>query len=294
MEEVLDIYDVPSDDPPPGAGAKRARVKGLADNFSGSRATNRENNTFNTAPTVDEDTIAVDTARSRDPRRAPEAPMLTRAPAFQQSSTRVRAEQAQSGSATHLSSTSGHNLPHINQGLTNLPLANAEARRDARVNGGLDVSTPSEDRRRPYALSGDSLSTSFSTDTALVKVSQPAVPSKPAKPQLHYIVPKSTGGFDHDNPLPRTEFVDSNLSDFFETIARRAGKPTGSFSSLTFMYNWGERETFVVDRYMGDQYWEEIKERVKGTFLISRASMPNMKVRFELWIKCVAEEEEDW
>jgi len=279
VEEVRDIYEVPLDDPPTGSVAKRARIKAIfAENTSGSRTTNQELHIFDTALPVDEDTISVDAARSREPKRAPEAPMHTRAPTQGQNNNRVHAEHAQAGSSTRRLPASGHNLPHINQGLAPLPLASAAARRDAKVNGGQDVSVPSENRRTPYALSGESLNIPFSTDTA--------PPSKPAKPQLLYIVPNSRGALDYDHPLPRTEFVDSNLSELFKTIARRAGKPTESLSCLTFTYNWGKREAFVVDRYGGDAYWEGIRERVKGNFLKARNSMPNRTLNFEMWIEC--------
>ncbi|KAE9372634.1 hypothetical protein N431DRAFT_483390 [Stipitochalara longipes BDJ] len=302
VEDVYDIYDVPSDEASSSLAAKRSKVKGFENNYSGSHSNDREGRTFDTGLGGDEATISVDTEVIREPRRIPEAPMLTSNLGQPQSSAKAaQAEHAQNKRTARQPSPSGHNFSRINQSPDPLSLAGSSVRKDTKLNGELDLQQPFEKRSSPYALSGVSLNIPFSTDTALVKVARTAPPAKPTKPQLHYILPKPTGGLDHDVPLPRADFIDSKLSEFFKTVARKAGKPDESCSCLTFTYNWGGREAFVVKRYGGDQYWEEIKERVKGTFLKARNSMPKRTARFELWVECgdttnmdEVEEEEDW
>jgi hypothetical protein len=144
-----------------------------------------------------------------------------------------------------------------------------------------------EKRTSPYALFGSSLNLPFDADTALVKSTPKATADKPPeKPKLHYILPSFNGGLDHNNPLPRETWWACNISQFFNVVTSRAGRPQESFSCLTFTYNWGEVETFVVHRFEGDQYWEEIKQRVKGKFLKARNSIKKRTTRFELWVEC--------
>jgi hypothetical protein len=162
------------------------------------------------------------------------------------------------------------------------------------------MTSPSENRSTPYALNGASLNALFNVDTTLIKSAQLAPPGKPGKPKLRYILQNSRGVLDFDNALSNEIFRTSSISDFFNVVASRAGKSDGSLTCLTFVFNWGEREAFVVSRYGGDQYWEDMKERVKGTFLDARNSMKK-RTKFELWIKCgdttnldAAEEDDDW
>jgi hypothetical protein len=176
----------------------------------------------------------------------------------------------------------------------------SSTRSTATLDDGLNMPPPSEKRSTPYALKGESLNLSFDIDTALVKSAQMGPPGKPSKPKLRYILQNSRGVLDYDSPLSGEIFRTSNITEFFNVVASRAGKSDQSLAYLTFIYNWGEREAFVVKKFGGDQYWEEIKERVKGTFLDARNSMKK-RTKFELWIKCgdttnldEADEDDDW
>jgi hypothetical protein len=163
----------------------------------------------------------------------------------------------------------------------------------------LDTHPLLEKRTSPYALSGSFLSLPFNADTTMVKSTQVTRQGEPHKPILNYILPSARGGLDHEDPLPRETFRACNISEFFNIVAARAGKSDRSLTCLTFTYNWGERESFTISKFVGDQYWEEVKERVKGKFLKTRNATKRM-TRFELWVECGDTtnldevEEDDW
>ena len=164
-------------------------------------------------------------------------------------------------------------------------------RSSSALDDGPDTVPQQEKRSSPYSLSGSSL------DTALARMPPPDKPSKPKS--LFYILPNSRGVLDHENALPRERWWECNLSEFFSVVASRAEKPDASLTCLTFTYNWAPQQPFVVHRHGGDQYWDEIRERVKATFLKTR-NATKKRVRFELWIECgdktnldEVEEEED-
>jgi hypothetical protein len=48
---------------------------------------------------------------------------------------------------------------------------------------------------------------------------------------------------------------------------------------------WGERDAFVVNRSGSDEYWEEIKERVKDTFIVAGKEIKKRR-KFQLRVKC--------
>jgi len=237
----------------------------------------------------------------RTMQRAPEAVMLATAPTQPpNSATATRSEQIHNFNTAGPPSQSAKNSSNTIQAPSVLP-PSVFACDSTTLEEVLDVPPPLEKRSSPYAFFGASLNIPFNADTALVKSQHVAPPGKPQKPKLSYILPSSRGGLDHDDPLPRETFLGCNISEFFRVVANRAGKSDASLTCLTFTYNWGEREAFVVNKFKGDQYWEEIKERVKGTFLKTRNSMKK-KTRFELWVECgdttnldeVEEEDDDW
>jgi hypothetical protein len=262
--------------------------------------------TSNVSQTASEEVPDFDTGRRRlgarsveaevigGPRRAPEAPMITPVASMSQASTKsALSEPEQYENYSHQYSSSVNTDVNTNRSSPFSPSPSPpfqsggpSAHGTATLDDSLDMPTPLEKRSTPYALKGSSLDVPFDVQTALVKSTEMVTPSQPPKPNLlHYIVQNSRGALDYDNELPREKFLDSTISEFFDYVATRTGKSAGSLTQLTFIYNWGQREAFVVRRYGGDQYWGKIKERVKGTFLDARNSMKK-RTEFELWIKC--------
>jgi len=227
-------------------------------------------------------------------RRAPETPVVIPVTSMSQSSAKSSlSEPEEYGNYSHQYSSSVNTDLNTNRSSRFSPSpsppfqsGDPSAHSTATLDDGLDIPITLEKRSTPYALKGSSLNVPFDVHTTLIKSTEMVTPSQPPKPNLlHFIVQNSRGALDYDNELPREEFLDSTISEFFNYVATRTGKSAGSLTQLTFIYNWGQREAFVVKRYGGDQYWEKIKERVKGTFLDARNSMKK-RTEFELWIKC--------
>jgi hypothetical protein len=122
-----------------------------------------------------------------------------------------------------------------------------------------------EKRKTPRGLNSASLDVSKTADltnisyepkpplnveTSVIKRTL-TTPGKPAKPKLQFILQNSKGGLDHDRPISRNVFQAYNICDFFKLACSRAGKSDGSVACLTFRYNWGERDAFVVVRNNG-------------------------------------------
>jgi hypothetical protein len=204
----------------------------------------------------------------------------------QSSGRTVRVGPEQNDGSELQSSTSVKNTSNLNQAPPALQPNCSSSRSTATLDEGLDMPPLLEKRSSPYALFGSSLNLPFNTDTALVKSTQMAPPDKPEKKTLHYILPRPKGGLDHKNALPRETWWACNLSEFFNVVAIRAGRPEGSFSCLTLTYNWAVTESFVVNKFEGHQYWEEIRQRVKAKFLKARNSMKKTIPKFELWVEC--------
>jgi hypothetical protein len=232
--------------------------------------------------------MSVEADMIREPRRAPERPMSGPEGARPQSRARVlRGGPEQNDGSTLQSSASAENSSNMDQTLSSLQPNDSSACSTPALNERLYMPPSLEKRSSPYALLGSSLNLPFNADTALVKSARMAPPGKgPEKQILHYILPSSKGGLDHKNALPREAWWGCNLSEFFNVVASRAGRPEGSFSCLTLTYNWAVTESFVVNKFEGDQYWEEIRQRVKAKFLKARNSMKKKIPKFELWVEC--------
>jgi len=243
------------------------------------------------------------------PRRAPEVPMTTPVTTMPQASSRsAPSEPDQYGNNSHqyfssanTESNTSRNSPYSPSPSPPLQPDGPFSRSTTALDDSLNMPPPSEKRSTPYSLNGSSLAVPFDVHTALVKSAEMPPPGQPPKPKrLQYIVQNTRGALDHDNALPREIFLASTISEFFNHVATRTGTSDRFLTQLTFIYNWGERDAFVVNKFGGDQYWEDIKERVKGTFLDARNSMKK-RTKFELWIKCGdttnlddAEEDDDW
>jgi hypothetical protein len=294
-----------------GSTAKRQRVNGLEGVSNGSPVAGQRNQSFDVghgrADTIPAE-VEEEGEEVRVPGRAPVAPMI--APAATRLLSKLPAPQVEpdhndNNSRPQSSSSSAKNplratRPRPQPSSPSFQPGDRPFRKTAVVDESLDMPPLQEKRSSPYALSGSSLNLPFDADTALVKSTKTAAADKPSKPKLFYILPNSRGVLDHENPLPRETWWACDLAGFFNLVAHRAGKPDGSLECLTFTYNWAPQEPFVVHRLGGNQYWDEIRERVKGTFLKTRNSTKK-RTKFELWIECgdttnldeVDEEDED-
>lgn len=73
-----------------------------------------------------------------------------------------------------------------------------------------------------------------------------------------------------------------------------------------FKYNWGFRDSFIVKEFGNEVEWEEVKERVRDTFLMARdrAVMSRGvsngggsgvgKNRWQVWVMGPEEDDEEW
>ena len=291
------IHDLPPQNASTGSAAKRTRVKGFYDPSSCHHNTREEDRSFGKGHRRCEN-ISLEAKVNREPRRVPEASMLTPVAAgAQRSVSAVQEEDEPNNNATCQSSTRSHSI--TKPVLPSLQPDNQSARSRTTLAESPDTHPLLEKRTSPYALSGSSLSLPFNADTAMVKSTQVTLQGEPHKPILHYVLPSARGGLDHEDTLPRETFRACNISEFFNIVATRAGKSDRSLTCLTLTYNWGERESFTISKFVGDQYWEEVKERVKGKFLKTR-NATKRTTRFELWVECGDTtnldevEEDDW
>jgi hypothetical protein len=288
--------------PPSGtsttSAAKRSKLTGFDGTTNASRTASVEASDFypghssGGARSIEEECIGV-------PRRAPEAPMITPMPSLPPASPKAAPVRPKEDGKQH-SSSANRSHPYSPSPSPSLQPDASSARSTATLDDALNMPPSLEKRSTPYALTGESLNVPFDIDTALIKSTQMGPPGKPLKPKLRYILQNTRAVLDFDNPLSGEIFRTYNISEFFNVVASRAGKADATLTCLTFVFNWGKREAFVVKKYGGDQYWEDIKERVKGTFLDARNSMKK-RTKFELWIKCGdttnlddAEEDDDW
>jgi len=261
-----------------GPAAKRPRGNLFEGPFASSRNGSEEDHNFDTENGPE--TISVEVEGTREARRAPVASMVTPlADRPQRSATAVQVELEQICNIPKQLSPAVMNSSSMAQ-------SPASLQSDATLDEIEDTPPMLEKRTSPHALFGSSLNLPFDADTALIKSTPKLAADKPPKkPELHYILPSFNGGLGHDNALPRETWWACNMSQFFNVVASRAGRPQGSFSCLTLTYNW-DVESFVVHRLEGDQYWEEIKQRVKAKFLKARKSIKKKTTRFELWVEC--------
>ena len=279
------IHDLPPQNASTGSAAKRTRVKGFYDPSSCPRNTREEDHSFGKGHRHREN-ISLEAKVNREPRRVREASMLTPVAAgLQRSVSAVQEEDEPNNNATCQSSSSTRSYSITKPVLPSLQPDNQSARSRTTLAESPDTHPLLEKRTSPYALSGSSLCLPFNADTAMVKSTQVTQQGEPHKPILHYVLPSAKGGLDHEDTLPRETFRACNISEFFNIVATRAGKSDRSLTCLTLTYNWGERESFTISKFVGDQYWEEVKERVKGKFLKTRNATKRM-TRFELWVEC--------
>lgn len=269
----MPFYDIST-----GPAAKRPRGNLFEGPFASSRNGSEEDHNFDTENGPE--TISVGGEGTREARRAPVAFMVTPlADRPQRSATAVQVELEQICNISKQLSPAVMNSSSMAQ-------APASLQSDATLDEIEDTPPMLEKRTSPYALFGSSLNLPFDADTALIKSTPKLAAEKPSKkPELHYILPSFNGGLGHDNALRRETWWACNMSQFFNVVASRAGRPQGSFSCLTLTYNW-DVESLVVHRFEGDQYWEEIKQRVKAKFLKARKSIKKKTTRFELWVEC--------
>lgn len=113
--------------------------------------------------------------------------------------------------------------------------------------------------------------------------------------RLTFILENINRSPDHDNPLAADVFRSSTMSQFFDLFCQRSGRNRQSTNYLTFKYNWGGRDSFIVKEKGNEVDWEEIKERVRDTFLMARDRVSNKKqVRFQVWVMGPEDEDEEW
>jgi hypothetical protein len=103
--------------------------------------------------------------------------------------------------------------------------------------------------------------------------------------ELQFILEKRKGVFDHAHPVSRKEFWKLKLSDVFELVSNRSGQPLAKFSSLALRFQWGGRDVVVVEKSLSDQYWQEMKERMKNEFLTAKERKKSDIIKFQIWIE---------
>ena len=169
-------------------------------------------------------------------------------------------------------------------------------------------------QRRPYAIPGISLhhqgngcpspSSHFTTPSTTPRSFRHSLSSSlqstsdtSTRGELQFILEKRKRVFDHAHTVSRKEFWKLKLSDVFELVSNRSGRPLATFSSLALKFQWGGRDVVVVEKSLSDQDWKEIKERMKNEFLTAKERKKSDSIKFQIWIEAgdeASEDDEDW
>ncbi|CZR65281.1 uncharacterized protein PAC_15181 [Phialocephala subalpina] len=149
---------------------------------------------------------------------------------------------------------------------------------------------PSTHRAQESIVTPASLSTTETMQPTPPLFHRASAPSPLSSPfqlkRLQFILENSKRSPDYDNPLPDSDFRTLSLLEFFALFCQRGSRAREATSHLTFQYNWGqEGRKEEVD-------WEEIKERVRDTFLIAKDKYEK-RVRFQVWVIGPEDENED-
>ncbi|CZR65244.1 uncharacterized protein PAC_15144 [Phialocephala subalpina] len=167
---------------------------------------------------------------------------------------------------------------------------------------------PSTHRAQESIVTPASLSTTETMQPTPPLFYRALAPSPSSSPfqskRLQFILENSKRSPDYDNPLPDSDFRTLSLLEFFALFCQRGSRAREAISHLTFQYNWGHRDSFVVKAPWVDEIgekeegrkeevnWEEIKERVRDTFLMAKDRYEK-RVRFQVWVIGPEDENED-
>lgn len=106
------------------------------------------------------------------------------------------------------------------------------------------------------------------------------------KPKLYFAIENSKGMPDTSASqlISGPRFRDSSLSDFFSLVASRSGKSIESLNDITLRYTWINQNAVVVNKNVGEEPWEDIKEDVLDFFRMSREDNCSRR-RFHIWVR---------
>ncbi|KAH9208991.1 hypothetical protein DL95DRAFT_394784 [Leptodontidium sp. 2 PMI_412] len=107
----------------------------------------------------------------------------------------------------------------------------------------------------------------------------------PEKPKLYFAIENSKGMPDTSTSqlVSGPTFRDSSLSDFFALVATRSRRAIDSLDEITLRYTWINQNAVVVNKDIGDEAWEDIKEDVVDFFRMSREDN-SARRRFHIWV----------
>lgn len=89
-----------------------------------------------------------------------------------------------------------------------------------------------------------------------------------------------------DKLVSEIEFRRSTLSDFFKLVARRSGQYLTTLAFITFRCTWGGRTPIVVNRYMTEAQWNDIKENdILDRYLMEKETNTKRDT-FRVWVSC--------
>ncbi|KAE8441466.1 hypothetical protein EG329_004922 [Mollisiaceae sp. DMI_Dod_QoI] len=151
---------------------------------------------------------------------------------------------------------------------------------------------PQEPALTPIPISTPDTKTPIDSKPEL-RMTETPEPSTTQPKRLSFILENSKRSPDHDNHLSAETFRSSSINEFFALFCERSGRDRAATTYLTFKYNWGYRDSFTVKEYGNEVHWEEIKERVKDTFLMARDRL-RRHARFQVWVMGPEEEDEEW
>ncbi|KAH7333159.1 hypothetical protein BKA65DRAFT_507293 [Rhexocercosporidium sp. MPI-PUGE-AT-0058] len=107
----------------------------------------------------------------------------------------------------------------------------------------------------------------------------------PDKPKLYFAIENSKGMPDTSvsQLVSGPTFRDSSISDFFALVATRSVKTIDELHDITLRYTWINQNAVVVNKYIGEEAWEDIKEDVLDFFRMSREDN-RARRRFHIWV----------
>jgi len=106
------------------------------------------------------------------------------------------------------------------------------------------------------------------------------------RPKLYFAIENSRGMPDTSPSqlVSGPTFRDSSLPAFFELVGSRSNKPTPLLTDITLRYTWINQNAVVVNRNIGEEAWEDIKEDVLQFFRMSREE-DSARKRFHVWVR---------
>lgn len=98
--------------------------------------------------------------------------------------------------------------------------------------------------------------------------------------------PKGDPETSSDKLVPEATFHDSTLKHFFKLVASRSGQPADTLAFITFRCSWGGRTPIVVNRYMTESQWNDIKENdILERYIQEREKML-ARPKILIWVRC--------